>query len=46
MDHNAVTYVEEQQDIMDGPRIVKLKILGQQLCVFLAKKLYLSNIYI
>jgi hypothetical protein len=30
VDHNAPTYVEEQPDIMDGRRIVELKILSWQ----------------
>jgi hypothetical protein len=40
MGHNALTYVDEKQYVMDGPCIVEPKILAQQLCVFLAKKLY------
>jgi hypothetical protein len=43
MDHNALSYVEEQ-NITGGPRIVQLEILGQQLCVSCKEALSLENI--
>jgi hypothetical protein len=42
VDRKAPTYVEEQPDIIDGRRVVPLKILGQQLW-FVSCKEYMDN---
>jgi hypothetical protein len=38
-----LTYVEDEQDIMDGRHIVELKFLASNCGAFLAKKHYRSN---